>query len=68
MARRIGDLRALYGSDLIPVTQEDLAGLSGATRQTVNQVLTDLRDRSVVELGRGRITVLDPDALLRAMR
>ena len=68
VARRIGDLRALYGSDLIPVTQDDLAGLSGATRQTVNQVLTDLRDRSVVELGRGRITVLDPAALLRAMR
>lgn len=68
IARRLGDLRALYGSDQIPLTQDDLAGLSGATRQTVNQVLTDLKDRSIVDLGRGKVTVLDPAGLERAMR
>lgn len=68
VARRLCDLRALYGSDQIPLTQDDLAGLSGATRQTVNQVLTELKDRSVVELGRGRVTVLDAEGLERAMR
>ena len=68
IARRLGDLRNLYESDQIPLTQDDLAGLSGATRQTVNQVLTEWKDRSIVELGRGRVIVLDPDGLERAMR
>ena len=68
IARRVADLRELFGSDVLPITQEDLAGLSGATRQTVNQVLTDLRTRSVVELARQRVTVLDPAALQRAGR
>jgi len=68
IARRLSDLLSLYGTNVIPHTQDDLADLSGATRQTVNQVLTDLRDRSIVELGRGRITVLDPVGLADAMR
>jgi len=68
VARRLSDLRTLYGSDEIPLTQDDLAGLSGATRQTVNQVLTDLRQRSIVELRRGKVTVLDPSALERSTR
>ena len=68
IARRLDDLRTLYDTDQIPITQDDLAGLSGATRQTVNQVLTDLKDRSIVELGRGKVTVLDPAGLERAMR
>jgi CRP-like cAMP-binding protein len=68
IARRLGDLRALYGSDLIPLTQDDLAGLSGATRQTVNQVMTDLRQKSIVELSRGKVRILDPTGLERAMR
>ena len=68
IARRLAGLRALYGSDAIPVTQEDLADLSGATRQTVNQVLTDLRDRGVIAVARGRVTVIDAVGLERAMR
>ena len=68
IARRLDDLRTLYDTDQIPITQDDLAGLSGATRQTVNQVLTNLKDRSIVELGRGKVTVLDPAGLERAMR
>jgi CRP-like cAMP-binding protein len=68
IARRLGDLRALYDSDLIPLTQDDLAGLSGATRQTVNQVMTDLRQRSIVELSRGKVRILDVTGLERAMR
>ena len=67
IARRLGDLRMLFDTDVIPLTQDDLAGLSGATRQTVNQVLTDLRDRSIVELTRGKVSILDPAGLERAM-
>ena len=36
--RRLKELAAMYG-DVIPLTQEDLAGLAGTTRATVNRVL-----------------------------
>lgn len=47
----------------VPLTQDDLAELSGATRPTVNQVLRRLQDDGVVALGRGRTAVLDVDRL-----
>ena len=68
IARRLGALAVLYGTDEVPVTQDDLAGLSGTTCQTVNQVLTELRDRSIIGLARGRVTVLDHAGLEQAMR
>ena len=63
IARRLDELCDLFDGEPIPLTQDDLAGLAGTTRQTVNQVLVELRDHAVVELGRGRITVTDRDAL-----
>lgn len=68
VARRLDELCDLFGDETIPLTQDDLAGLAGTTRQTVNQVLVDLRDRQVVELGRGRITVVDRNALRKRSR
>jgi CRP-like cAMP-binding protein len=47
----------------IPVTQEDLAGLVGATRPTINQVIGRLSDVRLIRLGRGRIDVPDRAAL-----
>jgi CRP-like cAMP-binding protein len=68
--RRLAELAAVYGGDggaaVVPLTQEDLAGLAGTSRATVNQVLGQQQKRGVVELGRGRTTVLDADALRRA--
>lgn len=43
----------------IPLTQDDLAGLAGTTRITVNRVLQREKARGAVILERGRITV-DP--------
>lgn len=63
VARRLDELCDMFDGGPIPLTQDDLAGLSGTTRQTVNQVLVELRDRGVLELGRGRITVVDRDGL-----
>lgn len=37
--------------------------LTLASRETTTKVLGELAARGVVGLGRGRITVLDPDAL-----
>lgn len=47
------------------LTQEDLAGLAGTSRATVNRVLRDLEDRGVLKLGRGVIVVPDAGALTR---
>ena len=45
------------GDAVIPLTQDDLAGLAGTSRLTVNRVLQDMRRRGQVELMRGRIRV-----------
>jgi CRP-like cAMP-binding protein len=67
--RRLLDLAEVYatgtGATVVPLTQEQLADLVGGTRPTVNQVLQRLQAQQVIELGRGRLTVLDVAALRR---
>ena len=60
--RRLLDLTVRFGRT-VPLTQDDLAGLAGTSRKTVNEVLRDAEGRGAVRLGRGRIEVLDPTAL-----
>lgn len=45
------------------LSQRDLANLVGVRRETVNLVLRDFRQRGLVEAGRRRILVQDPQAL-----
>jgi CRP-like cAMP-binding protein len=67
--RRLVDAVAVYDGDgLVPLTQEDLAGLAGTSRATVNRVLREEEERGTLELGRGRTRVLDPDAIARRAR
>jgi CRP/FNR family cyclic AMP-dependent transcriptional regulator len=66
--RRLVDVAALYEDEVVPLTQEDLAGLAGTSRATVNRVLREEEERGTVKLGRGRTAVLDPDALARRAR
>ena len=65
--RRVVELAELYASGEgpveVPLTQEELAGLAGTSRPTVNQVLREEQERGTVELKRGRTIVLDPEAL-----
>jgi CRP-like cAMP-binding protein len=67
LQRRLVELAQLYqtadGEVVIPLTQEELAGLAGATRATVNQVLRGLQEGGVVELRRGKTIVRDLAAL-----
>jgi CRP-like cAMP-binding protein len=68
--RRLNELAHLYGQDAegqveIPLTQEELAGLAGTSRATVNTVLGDAQKRGLVELRRGKTRILDPDQLAR---
>lgn len=63
--RRLLELDDLYGGEPIPLTQEQLADLVGGTRPSVNQVLQRLVIEGCVELGRGRVSILDPVTLER---
>ena len=53
------------GPVTIPMTQDQLSDLVGGTRPTVNQVLQKLVEQGVVELGRGRVVLLDVPTLRR---
>jgi CRP/FNR family transcriptional regulator, cyclic AMP receptor protein len=61
--RRLLDLAEIFdegSADLvIPLSQEDLATMAGASRLTVNQVLQRLVARGVISLGRRQIAIRD---------
>ena len=67
--RRLDELAALYGAKapgtVVPLTQDDIAGLAGTSRATVNRVLREEAARGTLELRRGRTVVVDPAALAR---
>ena len=66
--RRLLELHAVFDSGPVSVTQEEIATMAGTTRPTVNRVMQDLAEAGIVELGRGRFTVVDPAALARMAR
>ncbi len=49
------------------LTQDELASLSGTTRETVNRVLSNLRDQGILTVERSRVRVLNLDRLERAL-
>ncbi len=51
------------GQDLTDYTHQDLADMIGTYRETTTQTLDDFKRRGLVELGRRRIQILDPDGL-----
>lgn len=61
--RRLLDLAEIFGGAgpelVIPLSQEDLATMAGASRPTVNQVLQRLVGRGVIALGRRQIAIRD---------
>jgi CRP-like cAMP-binding protein len=66
--RRLSELAQLYrrspdGAVEIPLTQEEVAGLAGTSRASVNAVLGDAQTRGLVALRRGTITIVDPAGL-----
>jgi CRP/FNR family cyclic AMP-dependent transcriptional regulator len=69
VARRLHDLAGIYSSGEtpidVPITQEDLASMSGATRPTVNRALHELAAGGVVALSRCRIQIVDPARLAK---
>jgi CRP-like cAMP-binding protein len=65
VVRQLCDLATRYGIadggairiDL-HLTQDDIASLSGTTRETVNRVLGNLRDQGLIRVERARVSVL----------
>ncbi|AZO76661.1 MULTISPECIES: Crp/Fnr family transcriptional regulator [unclassified Bosea (in: a-proteobacteria)] len=64
LARRILVLAADYGTD-VRASQEELASLTGVTRETVNRHLQSWKRTGVISLGRGRLLIQDIDDLRR---
>jgi CRP-like cAMP-binding protein/tetratricopeptide (TPR) repeat protein len=65
---RLVSLVHVYGDErpvtVIPLTQEELASSCGLVRATVNRVLRREHERGTLRVGRGKVTVLDVDALV----
>jgi CRP-like cAMP-binding protein len=74
VVRRLLDVASLYEVDgdhegtVVLLTQDDLAGLAGTTRETVNRVLRKEEERGSLDLARGRVTLRDRPALERRAR
>jgi len=70
VARRIIELADRYGEKdergvkiSLSLTQDELAGWTGASREAVSKALRHFRDRGWIETGRRSIVVLNVDAL-----
>jgi CRP/FNR family cyclic AMP-dependent transcriptional regulator len=72
VARRLVELADRFGESSedgirisLPLSQQELAGWTGASREAVSKALQLLRDRGVIETHRRGITVLDREGLSR---
>lgn len=70
LAKRLLAIAGAAGTDTVRgpelrISQSDLAGYLNLTRQFVNRLLQQLQREGIVELGRGRVLIIDPDRLLK---
>ena len=63
--RRIAEALLSRGGTTVRVTHEQLAGEVNSTREAVSRILKDMERQSLIRLGRGQITLIDPEALRR---
>jgi CRP-like cAMP-binding protein len=63
LARRILTLSEEFGDEKIPSSQEQLAGLVSASRESVNRQLQAWKKQKIVGLHRGGLTILDRSRL-----
>jgi CRP-like cAMP-binding protein len=63
LAELSGQRPAVDGRSIVALSQQELAGLIGASRESVARALAALRRRGLVETGRRAVIVLDPAAL-----
>jgi CRP/FNR family transcriptional regulator len=68
LAQLVADAQAEGAGErdvLVTATQADVAQLAGSSRESASRFLAVLERAGVIEQGRGRLTVLDPEALRR---
>ncbi|MEA2391409.1 MAG: family transcriptional regulator, cyclic receptor protein [Solirubrobacteraceae bacterium] len=68
LAQLVADAQAEGAGDrdvLVTATQADVAQLAGSSRESASRFLAVLERAGVIEQGRGRLTVIDPEALRR---
>jgi len=67
--KRVLELADLYSPgtqvSVVSLTQDDIAGLAGTSRATVNRVLRKEEERGHLRLDRGKIAILDKGAVER---
>jgi CRP/FNR family transcriptional regulator, cyclic AMP receptor protein len=65
--RRLLEVAKTFGdsgpAQVVPLTQEDLAGLAGTTRPSANKALRAAEDAGLITMSRGAIRLVDPDGL-----
>ncbi|WP_326645611.1 Crp/Fnr family transcriptional regulator [Streptosporangium sp. NBC_01755] len=75
VATRLVELAERYGEPanggvrvMLPLSQDELAGWTGASREAVSKALRSLRDRGLIETGRRRVIIHDMEGLRRRAR
>jgi len=70
--RRLLDVAKTYGGNssgaVIPLTQENLAGLAGTSRPSANKVVRSAEEAGLLRVSRGQIELLDIEGLTRRAR
>ncbi|NRQ34031.1 Crp/Fnr family transcriptional regulator [Nonomuraea sp. NN258] len=75
VATRLLELADRYGEQTnsgvrvaLPLSQDELAGWTGASREAVSKALRTLRDRGLIETGRRRVVIHDLEGLRKRAR
>jgi CRP-like cAMP-binding protein len=75
VATRLVELAERYGERTnggvrvaLPLSQDELAGWTGASREAVSKALRSLRDRGLIETGRRKVTIHDLEGLRQRAR
>lgn len=75
VATRLVELAERYGEPTngglrvaLPLSQDELAGWTGASREAVSKALRTLRDRGLIETGRRRVVIHDLEGLRKRAR
>lgn len=68
LADRYGERTSTGVRVALPLSQDELAGWTGSSREAVSKALRTLRDRGLIETGRRRVVIHDVEGLRRRAR
>jgi CRP/FNR family transcriptional regulator, global nitrogen regulator len=68
LAQKFGESKSGLVTINLRLTHQDLAAMVASTRESVTKVLNEMRNRGVIEVDSGRITLKDTRTLARLSR